>query len=73
MNTNYWLKKYTGENVSFLLFDMKGKCLKSYTQRDQDDFFVSFIAMSATRRRKQFVKWKIASFVLITISARDLR
>lgn len=47
----------------FLLFDMKGKCLKSYTQRDRDDFFVSFIAMSAMRRRKQFVKWKIASFV----------
>ena len=53
--------------MCFLLHDIKGKSFV-LSHEDRDNFFASSIAINEMLRSKQFVKWKIPSYVLITRS-----
>lgn len=55
--------------MCILLHDMiiKGKSFVPL-HKDRDNFFANAIAINETPRSKQFAKWKITSFVLITRS-----
>ena len=64
MQITDWRRK--PEKMCLLLHDiiLKGKCFV-LLHKDRDNFFPNSIAKYEMPRSKQFVKWKITSFVLI--------